>query len=215
MATTRVEINHLQSEASTPDCDQIEEFTRVITRLLPAFHRIALRRLGNIADAEDAVQDALLSAYRHLDQFKGDAKFSTWLTAIVINSAGSKLRRHLRHVHISLGVEDQTSNYHALSLSLSDRRPNPEEICRRLEIADRLLRLSKGLSPKLQRAFELHYVYGLNTKEMANTLGLSNSAVKTRLSRARGRLKRIVQKQKICADARLVTSNSVLASHQE
>jgi RNA polymerase sigma-70 factor, ECF subfamily len=190
MATTRVDINH-QSEASTPDRDNIEEFTCVITRLLPAFHRIAFRRLGNIADAEDAVQDALLSAYRHLHQFKGKAKFSTWITAIVINSAGSQLRRHLRHMHIPLDGEDQTTNHHSLSLSLSDHRPNSEEVCRRLEIADRVLRLSKHLSPKLRRAFELHYVHGLSTEETACTLGVSNSAAKTQLSRARGRLKRL------------------------
>jgi RNA polymerase sigma factor (sigma-70 family) len=119
MATTTVDINS-QSEASTPDRDRFEEFTDVVTRCLPVFYRIALRRLGIIADAEDAVQDAFLSAYRNLDQFKGEAKFSTWLTSIVINSAGSKLRRHPGRMHISLDGEDQTSNYHPLSFSLSD-----------------------------------------------------------------------------------------------
>jgi RNA polymerase sigma-70 factor (ECF subfamily) len=191
MTTTTTDINN-QSEASIPDRDHIEEFTNVMTRCLPAFYRIALCRLGNISDAEDAVQDALLSAYRHLDQFKGEAKFSTWLTSIVVNSASSKLRRHLRHVHIPLDGEDQTSNYHSSSFSLSDHRPNPEEVYRRLEIADRVLRLSKSLSPKLRRAFELYYVRGLSTQETASALGVSNSAAKTQLSRARGRLKRLV-----------------------
>ena len=186
MATTIVDINN-QSEASLSESDHIKEFTNVIARCLPAFHRIALRRLGNIADAEDAVQDALLSGYRHLDQFKGEAKFSTWLTSIVINSASSKLRRHLRHVHIPLDGEYQTTGYH----SLSDYRPNPEEVCQRLEIVDRVLRLSKSLSPRLRRVFELHYVLGLSTEEVASTLGVSYSAAKTQLSRARGRLKRL------------------------
>jgi RNA polymerase sigma-70 factor (ECF subfamily) len=105
MTTTTADINN-QSEASIPDRDHIEEFTNVITRILPGFCRIALRRLGNISDAEDAVQDALLSGYRDLDQFKRKPKFSTWLTAIIINSAGSKLRRrHSRRMHISLDGE--------------------------------------------------------------------------------------------------------------
>jgi len=186
MATTTVDINR-QSEASTSHRDHFEEFTNAITNCSPVLYRIALRRLGNIADAEDAVQDALLSAYRHLDQFKGEAKFSTWLTSIVINSAGSKLRRHLRHVHISLDGEDQRIN----DYSLSDHRPDPEEVCQKSQIADRVLRLSKSLSPKLRRAFELYYVHGLNTEEMASTLGVSKSAAKTQLSRARGRLKRL------------------------
>jgi len=192
MATTTVDINS-QSDVSTPNRDHVEEFTSVVTRCLPVLYRIAFRRLGNIADAEDAVQDALLSAYRHLDQFKGEAKFSTWLTSIVINSARSKLRRHPRHLHIPLDGEDQTTDYHSLSLSLSDYRPNPEEICQRLEIADRVLRLSKSLSPKSRRIFELRYVHGLSTEETANTLDVSYSAAKTQLSRARTRLKRLAQ----------------------
>src|SRR6266550_8184808 len=62
------------------------EMQDVLSRSLPSFYRKAYRHLGNAADAEDAVQDALLSAYKHLDQFKGQAQMSTWLTAIVINS---------------------------------------------------------------------------------------------------------------------------------
>jgi len=192
MATTTVDINS-QSEAPTSDREHFEEFTSVVTRCLPALYRIALRRLGNVADAEDAVQDALLSAYRHLDQFKGEAEFSTWLTSIVINSAGSKLRRHLRHVHIPLDGEDHATDYHSLSLSLPDHRPNPEDVCQRLEITDWVLGLSKSLSPKLRTAIELHYVHGLNTEEMASALGVSYSAAKTQLSRARSRLKRLAQ----------------------
>lgn len=165
MTTTTADSNN-QPEASIPDRDHVEEFTNVITRCLPAFYRIVLRRLGNISDAEDAVQDALVSAYRHLDQFKGESKFSTWLISIVINSANSKLRRHPRRMHISVDGEDQTSNYHSLSFSLSDHRPNPEEVYRRLEIANRVLRLSKSLSPKSRRTFELHYVHGLSTEEV-------------------------------------------------
>jgi len=188
MATTIVNSKR-QTEASIRDRDHFEEFTKVVTRYLPALYGIAFRRLGNIADAEDAVQDALLSAYRHLDQFRGEAKFSTWLTSIVVNSAGSKLRRQLRHVHIPLDGEGQTTDYH----SLSDYRPNPEEVCQRLEIADLVLRLSKGLSPKLRRVFELHYVHGLSTEEMASSLGISYSAAKTQLSRARGRLKQLAR----------------------
>ena len=79
-----------------------KELTEVITHHSPRFRRIALAHLGNPADAEDAVQDALLSALTHLDQFKGQAKMSTWLTSIVINSARMKLRRRSLRLHISL-----------------------------------------------------------------------------------------------------------------
>jgi len=74
------------------------EMQDVLSRCLPSFYRKAYRHLGNAADAEDAVQDALLSAYKHLDQFKGQSQMSTWLTTIVINCA----RMHLRNGHARL-----------------------------------------------------------------------------------------------------------------
>ena len=82
--------------------NQIQEFRNIVARQLDSFRAIALRHLRNHADAEDAVQDALLSAYAHLDQFKGQAQMSTWLTTIVINAARLKLRQRSRNVHISL-----------------------------------------------------------------------------------------------------------------
>src|SRR5271170_5344315 len=71
-------------------------------RYLPLLHRTAYRYLGNVADAEDAVQDALLSAYKHLDQFRGQAQMSTWLVAIVSNSARMQLRKRPRQIHMPL-----------------------------------------------------------------------------------------------------------------
>src|SRR6202789_4716494 len=78
------------------------ELQDAVARCLPLFYRRAYRYLGNSHDAEDAVQDALLSAYKHLDQFQGSAKMTTWLTSIVTNSALTQLRRRPRHSHTSL-----------------------------------------------------------------------------------------------------------------
>src|SRR5919197_5783533 len=109
---------------------KVQELSDIIVRHSARFHRIALRLLGNLADAEDAVQDALLSAFTHLDQFRGQAKMSTWLTAIVINSARMKLRRGSPQAQISL---DETHGEQNLPLAemLPDHQPNPEEVCRR------------------------------------------------------------------------------------
>jgi RNA polymerase sigma factor (sigma-70 family) len=80
---------------------KVQELTDVIASHSLRFRQIALRRLSNAADADDAVQDALLSAWKHLDQFRGQAKISTWLTTIVINSARMRLRRRLPSVQLS------------------------------------------------------------------------------------------------------------------
>jgi len=97
MAATALQLN---PESIAVECYQgnVQELTDVITHHLARFRRIALGHLSNVADAEDAVQDALLSALTHVHQFRGQAKMSTWLTTIVINSARMKLRRRLTSV---------------------------------------------------------------------------------------------------------------------
>jgi RNA polymerase sigma-70 factor, ECF subfamily len=76
--------------------------------------------LGNKADAEDAVQDAVLGACKHLNQFRGDAQLSTWLTAIVINCARMQLRRRPRHNHLSLDSRIGEEQQYSLSETLMD-----------------------------------------------------------------------------------------------
>ncbi len=173
---------------------EVEEFTDVVERRLSAFHRQALRRLGNVDDAEDAVQDALLSAYTHLDQFRGRAQMATWMTTIVINSALMKLRRRPRQLHIPLEKQDEDRADFSLSETLSDHRPNPEEICRQEEFEERIAQCSERLSPSLRRAFKLRAVDGLSIRETAKVMEVSHSAVKARLARARASLKQMVRK---------------------
>jgi RNA polymerase sigma factor (sigma-70 family) len=100
MATTAIEVHPEVAVA----CYQkrVKDLTDVISSHSLRFRRLALRYLGNAADAEDAVQDALLSALTHVDKFKGRAKMSTWLTTIVIDSARMRLRRRLSRVQIAL-----------------------------------------------------------------------------------------------------------------
>src|ERR1700739_1124966 len=104
------------SEITTnPHEKEIQELTDVFIRCLPSFYAQAFRRLGNAADAEDAVQDAYLSAYTHVNQFRRQAQMSTWLTAIVINSALMKLRRRPRKLHIPLAAPDRGPEQQAFS----------------------------------------------------------------------------------------------------
>jgi RNA polymerase sigma factor (sigma-70 family) len=79
-----------------------EQLEQILASSLPPLYGRAYRILGNAADAEDAVQDALLAAYTHLDQFRGQSQISARLTAIVVNSARMRLRDRIRHVHVSL-----------------------------------------------------------------------------------------------------------------
>ena len=93
MRTTAVIVDSTQGPDRSPCDKQGRGIDDALLRYWPSFYRSAFRYLGNAADAEDAVQDALLSAHKHLGQFRGQARISTWLTAIVINSARMQLRK--------------------------------------------------------------------------------------------------------------------------
>jgi len=192
MATTAIEIN---PEAAAVDCylGNVQELTDVINSHSLRFRRIALGHLGNAADAEDAVQDALLSALRHVDQFKGRAKMSTWLTAIVINSARMKLRRRPPQVQVALDEPCSEQNLPPAEM-VSDTRPDPEEVYRKRQIAETLAHATLRLSPILLTTFRLRDVDGLSILETAQFLGVPTGTVKARLARARRRLRQVIQK---------------------
>jgi RNA polymerase sigma-70 factor (ECF subfamily) len=192
MATTAIEMN---AAAVAVECYQrrVQELADVITNHSLRFRRIALGHLGNAADAEDAVQDALLSAWTHVDQFKGRAKMSTWLTTIVINSARMKLRRRSPQVQVALDEPCSEQNLSPADM-VSDTRPDPEEVYRKRQIAQTLAHATLGLSPILRTTFRLRDVDGLSIRETAQLLGVPTGTVKARLARARMRLRQVIQK---------------------
>src|SRR5258708_26502169 len=124
--------------------EHAQELDNVVSRYLPMFYKRAFQFLGNATDAEDAVQDALLSAYKHLGQFRGQAQLSTWLTSIVTNAARMQLRRRRRR-YPSL-AEEQGEDGLTLSERLPDSRPGPEQVCSAAELRDRLVNGVKQLS---------------------------------------------------------------------
>jgi RNA polymerase sigma-70 factor (ECF subfamily) len=172
--------------------DDAQELQDVISQYLPLFHRRAYRYVGDQHDAEDAVQDALLSAYKHLDQFKGKAKMTTWLTTIVTNSALTKLRRRPRQPHVSLDERSTEEQGYCLSDTLADAQPSPESEYIQSELHGYLMKFVTKLSPPLREAVQLHDLDGLTTSEVASFLGVPDGTVKARVSRARSKLKQLM-----------------------
>jgi RNA polymerase sigma-70 factor, ECF subfamily len=170
-----------------------QQLEQILASGLPSLYRRAYRILGNAADAEDAVQDALLAAFTHLDQFRGQAHITTWITTIVLNCARLQLRRRPRHVHVSL--DESTGELQPVSVSeaLADHRPNPEDECRVSELGSRLTHLHRQLSPTLRRTFLLRDVDGLSIRETARILGVPTGTVKAQSARARKRLKELMR----------------------
>jgi RNA polymerase sigma-70 factor (ECF subfamily) len=167
--------------------EHLNNFEGVISSYSPVLFRVALRRLRNVEDAEDAVQDALLSAYKHIGQFEGRARLSTWLTSIVMNTARMKLRQESRHETVSLD-QNLENDGATLANELRDVRPNPETMCAQTEMDETLHQALAQLSPKLRSAIQMRDLDGFSTREAANALRISTNALKSRLTRGRANL---------------------------
>ena len=170
-----------------------EELTNIFVDRWQSLYRVAMRQLENGADAEDAVQDAFLSAYTHLHQFKRQARMSTWVTRILINSARMKLRRRPRATHVALTDQSRDHDSEQVLEIVRDRRPNPEEVTQRNELTERAVRFTALISPTLRRTFQLRDVYGLSIKDTARILGVADGTVKAQSARARAKLKLLMQ----------------------
>ncbi len=192
MQNTNAHVASEEREEIANEGKAAQQLEQILASGLPPLYRRAYRILGNAADAEDAVQDALLAAYTHLHQFRGQAQISTWLTTIVLNCARLQLRRRLRHVQVSL--DESTADLQPVSVSerLADHRPNPEDECTESELSARLTHLHSYLSPTLRRTFQLRDVDGLSVRETARILGVPTGTVKAQSTRARKRLKELM-----------------------
>lgn len=152
-----------------------------------SLYQTALRLLGNPEDAEDALQEGMLAAYRNLHHFEGRSQFSTWLTRIVINAALMRRRSRKARPAVSLD-EDPSEDQLPLADRLAAQGPSPEAIYEGKQLNEMLQANLSELSPVLRTAFLLREVEGLSTGEAAKTLGVSENTLKARLWRARQQL---------------------------
>jgi RNA polymerase sigma-70 factor, ECF subfamily len=140
----------------------------------------------NRADTEDVIQDAWIKAFIHLNAFDGRAKFSTWLTRIAINSAIMSLRRRRSRPEASLESDDKTWQIR----EIADQTKDVEEQYVTREGVERLRRAICRLNPQLRAVVEIQQSEDGQVKEIAELAGISISAAKSRLSRARTVLRR-------------------------
>jgi RNA polymerase sigma-70 factor (ECF subfamily) len=162
-------------------------FAELWTRHSKIAFNMACRITGNRDDAEDAIQDAWMKAYTHLNTFDGRAKFSTWLTRIAINSSLMILRRKRSHPESSMEIMDGDTWQH---WEIADQTKNVEDLYVRHERAERLRRAICCLQPALRNVVEIHQCNDCSVKEVAELAGISVAATKSRLLRARKTLRR-------------------------
>jgi RNA polymerase sigma factor (sigma-70 family) len=162
----------------------MELWTRHSNRAFKMVYRIT----GNRDDAEDAIQEAWMKAYMHLNTFDGRAKFSTWLTRIAINSALMTLRRKRAHPETSMDWSADGETWQ--QWEMADKRANVEEHYVRKETERHLKRAIHRLRPALRTIIEIQQAHDSSVKEISQVAGISVAAAKSRLLRARTVLRR-------------------------
>ena len=144
----------------------------------------AMAILRNPADAEDVAQEAILKAFRHIRQFRAEARFSTWLVQIAVNEA--RMRRRKEHADLMETIADQRDeqgNY--TPRDFADWREIPSESLERKEIREKLAEALASLGVIYREVFVLRDIEHLSIEETAQALRISAASVKTRLLRAR------------------------------
>jgi len=158
-----------------------EAFDELVRTTYADTYTLALRLTGNEEDARDVVQEAYLRAFRGLRRFRGDARFSTWMYRITANCAATHLGKRTKHRHEVLEDSDP----------IPDERPSsdPQAQSDASELRARLTAALQTLPPKLRHVVVLRDIYDLPHEAIAAELGISETAAKVRLHRARKKLR--------------------------
>ena len=172
------DVAHLVTAARDGDAEAFDELVRVT---YAETYTLALRLTGNEEDARDVVQEAYFRAFRGLRRFRGDAKFSTWMYRITANCANTHLGKRAKHRHEELSNDDP---------HVDDRTTyDPQAQSDATELRSKLTVALESLPPKLRQVVVLRDIYDLPHEAIAAELGISETAAKVRLHRARKKLR--------------------------
>lgn len=169
-------------------------FAELVNRYERKIYRLAKNITRNDEDAEDVLQDAFLKAYTHLDNFKGDSKFYTWIVRIAVNEALMRLRK--RKIDRSVPLDEPVElGEETVAREIAVWEDNPEQQYSQEEWRRILDEAVESLKPDFRTVFVLRDIEELSTEETAETLGISVPAVKSRLLRARLALRERLTRQ--------------------
>lgn len=176
---------NLVAEARAGNAAAFEELVNAYERKI---FRLARHITQNLEDAEEVLQEAFLKAYTHLDRFHGDSKFYTWIVRIAVNEALMKLRKRGSDRSVSLDAMIETDD-DLMPREVEDWDENPEQRYAQGELQRILADAIDSLEPGFRTVFLLRDVEQFSTEETAEMLNLSIPAVKSRLLRARLKLR--------------------------
>jgi RNA polymerase sigma-70 factor (ECF subfamily) len=186
MATPRLQSESEAGLLARVRSGEHEAFYELVRPYERGIYLTAFSIINNDADAEEVVQEAILKAFKAIGSFRAEAKFSTWLIQITMNEARMKLRKDRRHLFESLDQpkkgEDDGDYF---PRDFADWREIPSEALENARLREGLKKGLASLSAKYRQVLILRDIEHLNISETAKLIGISESAVKTRLLRAR------------------------------
>ena len=153
-------------------------------------YNLALKMIGNEEDALDLSQEAFLKAYRRLDGFRGESRFSVWMYRLTYNLCIDFLRKKPRESALSLSYQDDSDD--GAEFEIADVRNLPEDSVLRSEMHETIAVSIDELSPRYREAIIMREITGMSYSDIATTLQLSEGTVKSRLARARASLANIL-----------------------
>ena len=156
-----------------------DAFGELVEQYRDNVYRLAYRMCGNAYDADEAAQEAFVAAWRALPNFRGDAKFSTWLYRLTTNAAIDVMRREKRHQTVGDGE----------MIDLADDADSPQETVERTEQQEAVQEALATLSEEYREVLLLRYMEELDYAEIAEVLQLPSGTVKSRINRAKAALK--------------------------
>jgi RNA polymerase sigma-70 factor (ECF subfamily) len=167
------------------------EYARLVETYSGLIYRLGMKMLADPQDAEDMLQETFIKAYRHLKNFDGRSSLSTWLYRIATNEALMLLRKR-KNIPLSIEEPQETEMQIEEPAQIVDWCCMPEEEMLSSEARAYMDQAIEQLPPSMRTVFVLRDIEGLSTEETGEVLNLSEAAVKTRLSRARMRLRELL-----------------------
>ncbi len=164
-----------------------DAFAELVYTFQDAVYNLCYRMLGERTEAEDATQEAFLRAYANLHRYDPSRSFRTWLLSIASNHTIDRLRKRRM---VMLSLDDEPT---AARLALSSDSPLPEQVTLRNERSQAIQTLLDRLTPDYRSAIVLRYWYDFSYVEIAEVTGTTESAVKSRLFRARRMLADLIE----------------------
>ena len=164
---------------------QTELFCTLIAPYQRTVYSVAYSVMNNVADAEEVAQEAFLNALKSLSNFRAESKFSTWLIQITINEARWRVRHNRAHLYHSLNASSKCEDCDCVPRDLADWRDIPSEALARKELREKIEQALSTLRPIYREVLVLRDIEHFSVAETAEALGISKDLVKTRLLRAR------------------------------